>query len=144
MHNPKPVLDHRKKEMASTITAPSTTAPHLLSTPSPLPQSSSSAISPQTPTPQGRDVIASFNYYKDPGDGTLPAPTYVGKPETYERPAETRALLVHDIRGEEGKYALDTVGFQVYGHVSRETAFEDEEEIKKVYYPEIEGILKDA
>ena len=24
------------------------------------------------------DVVAELNYYKDPGDGTLPAPYYVG------------------------------------------------------------------
>ena len=90
-------------------------------------------------------MLAEFNYYKDPGDGSLPAPTYIGKPETYyERPTETRTMVVHDIRGEEDKYTLDKTGFQVYRHVSQETAFQDEEEIKKVYYPEIEDILKSA
>ena len=89
-------------------------------------------------------MLAEFNYYKDPGDGSPPAPSYVGKPETYERPAEARTMVVHDIRGEEDKYTLDKTGFQVYRHVSRETTFQDEEEVKKVYYPEIEDILKSA
>ncbi len=125
--------------MASTITAPSATAPHLLT-------NDYNVQVPQTPAkaPEARDVLTDFNYYKDPGDGSLPAPTYVGKPETYERPVETRRMPVRDIRGEEERYALDTTGFQIYRHVSREGAFEDEEEIKRVYYPEIEGILKDA
>ncbi|KAL2048025.1 hypothetical protein ABVK25_011121 [Lepraria finkii] len=123
--------------MASTITAPSTTTPHLLS-------NDFKAQANQTAL-KGRgahNVVADFNSYKDPGDGSLPAPSYVGKPETYERPAETRAMVVHDIRGEEDKYTLDKTGFQIYRHVSKETAFEDEAEIKRNYYPEVEDILK--
>ena len=126
--------------MASTITAPSTTAPHLLSNNDHEVQTSQS-----TPKgPEAHDVVADFHYYKDPGDGSLPAPSYVGRPETYERPAETRTMVVHDIRGEEDKYSLDKTGFQIYRHVSQESAFEDEAEIERVYYPEIEEILKSA
>lgn len=123
--------------MASTITAPSTIAPHLLS-------NDYEVQANQTPLkgPEGHDVVAEFHYHKDPGDGSPPAPSYVGKPETYERPAETRAMTVYDIRGEEDKYTLDTTGFQIYKHVSQETAFEDDAAIKKSYYPEVEDILK--
>ena len=53
-------------------------------------------------------------------------------------------MVVHDIRGQEDKYRLDTTGFQIYNHISQETAFEDDAEIKKIYYPEIEHILKSA
>lgn len=125
--------------MASTITAPSATAPHLLS--------NDYRVQVGQAIPKGRearDVVAEFNYYKDPGDGSPPAPSYVGKPETYERPAETRTMVVHDIRGEEDRYTLDTTGFEIYEHVSQETAFEDDEEIKKIYYPEVEELLKAA
>ncbi|KAK4694614.1 hypothetical protein P7C71_g2998, partial [Lecanoromycetidae sp. Uapishka_2] len=125
--------------MASTITAPSTTAPHLLRNDYEV-QSHQASLKGR----EGYDVVADFNYYKDPGDGSPPAPSYVGKPETYERPSETRAMVVHDIRGEEDKYTLDRTGFQIFQHVSRETAFADEAEIKENYYPEIEEILKSA
>lgn len=95
-----------------------------------------------TPKPATNDLVAEFNYYKDPGDGSPPAPMIVGKPETYERPAEPRTMLVHNIRGEEDKYSLDSTGFQVHKHVSREKAFEDEAAIKGQYYEEVEEILK--
>ena len=95
-----------------------------------------------TPEPANNDLVAEFNYYKDPGDGSPPAPLIVGKPETYERPAEPRPMLVHNIRGEEDKYSLDGTGFQVLKHVSRERAFEDEVAIKGQYYEEVEDILK--
>ena len=122
--------------MASTTTAPSAVAPHLLN--------NDYEVQNTLKGRETRDVVTDFNYYKDPGDGSLPAPSYVGKPETYERPVETRTMVVHDIRGEEDKYTLDKTGFQIYRHVSQETAFKDDAEIKSVYYPEIEEILKSA
>ena len=85
-----------------------------------------------------------LNYYKDPGDGSEPAPTCVGKPETYERPAEPLDVTVHDIRGEEKKYTLDSTGFQIHGHKSAEKDFVDDAQIKAVYYPETEQLLKDV
>ncbi|KAL8807208.1 MAG: hypothetical protein Q9182_000890 [Xanthomendoza sp. 2 TL-2023] len=121
--------------MASTITAPSATAPHLLQTPKYQTQAGQAAS-------KARDVITDFNYYKDPGDGSLPEPSYIGRPETYERPAQVQTHVVHDIRGEEEKYTLDAKGFQIHKHVSQETAFVDDEQIKNQYYPEIEDILK--
>ena len=127
--------------MASTLSAPSTTAPHLLSS---SPVTTQPAETPAQIPKQPQDVVAQFNYYKDPGDGSKPAPSYVGKPETYERPAEPLNHIVHDIRGSEDKYSLDTTGFQVYKHVSEEKDFIDDEEIKRIYYPEVEQILKAA
>ena len=98
----------------------------------------------KTPQPEKHHVHTSLNYYKDPGDGSLPAPTYVGKPETYERPTQPFDVTVHDIRGEEGKYTLDGQGFQIYKHSSVEKDFLDDEQIKAQYYPEVEQLLKDA
>ncbi|KAL8677003.1 MAG: hypothetical protein Q9186_006538 [Xanthomendoza sp. 1 TL-2023] len=98
----------------------------------------------QSAASKGRDINTEFTYYKDPGDGSPPPLSYVGRPETYKRPVETQTHVVHDIRGEEDVYTLDTKGFQIYKHVCQETAFVDEEQIKRQYYPEIEDILKSA
>ena len=91
-----------------------------------------------------KDVKGVFNYYLDPGDGSKPAPSIVGKPETYERTPKPLTHVAHDIRGTEDQYALDRQGFQIYLHESKEKGFVDDDEIKRVYYPEIEEILKDA
>ena len=88
------------------------------------------------------DVQTKLNYYLD--DGNPPRPTYVGKPETYERPTEPLEVTVHDIRGEEADITLDKKGFQIYPHVSKEKDFTDDEKIKAEYYPEVEQLLKDA
>lgn len=66
------------------------------------------------------------------------------KPQTYERPHATLTAIVHDISGDEGKYTLDSHGFQYVRHESVEKEFEDEEKIKEKYYPEIEQLLKDT
>ncbi|MCJ1466764.1 hypothetical protein MMC07_005384 [Pseudocyphellaria aurata] len=90
------------------------------------------------------DVNTTLNYYKDPPDGGPPPPNIVNKPETYDRPVDTRPVLVHDIRGTEDQYTLDTKGFQIYNHQSVEKDFVDDEQIKRVYYPETERLLKEA
>ena len=131
--------------MTSTLPSTSTTAPHLLQSShhQSLPSISSTVSSAAAKT-KSPDLIAAFNYYKDPGDGSLPAPSYVGKPETYEKPVETIELPVHNIRGEEEKYTLDSHGFQIVRHESGEKEFVDEEAIKEGYYKEVEDILKKA
>jgi hypothetical protein len=93
-------------------------------------------------TKQPRDVVTTVNYFKANEDGSPPAPTYVGKPETYDRPTSPRTVTVHDVRGSEDKFTLDTTGFQVVNHKSEEKDFLDDEHIKSVYYPEIEELLK--
>ncbi|KAL6245345.1 hypothetical protein RBB50_007343 [Rhinocladiella similis] len=89
-------------------------------------------------------VHTALNYYKDPGDGSPPPPSYVGKPETYERPYEPLDVTINDIRGEEGEYTLDKNGFQIFRRESVEKDFVDDEQIKAQYYPETEQLLKDA
>ncbi|KAB5569950.1 hypothetical protein GE09DRAFT_1186049 [Coniochaeta sp. 2T2.1] len=88
------------------------------------------------------DVATTLNYYKD--TGAAPAPTYAGKPETYDRPTEPLDVVVKDITGEESKYTLDSHGFQIYHHESKEKDFLDDDKIKAEYYPEIDQLLKDA
>ena len=66
------------------------------------------------------------------------------KPETYVRPHVAQQVTVHDISGEEGRYTLDSHGFQIYPHESREKDFVDDSQIKAEYYPETEQLLKDA
>ena len=66
------------------------------------------------------------------------------KPETYDRPTEPQNVVVKDITGEESQYTLDSHGFQIYRHQSKEKDFVDDEKIKAEYYPEIDQLLKDA
>ncbi|KAJ9611552.1 hypothetical protein H2200_004736 [Cladophialophora chaetospira] len=94
--------------------------------------------------PAKHDVTAAVHYYKDPNDGSAPAPSYVGKPNTYLRPADTRNVVIHDVAGDEDKYTLDSHGFQYVKHESKEKDFVDDKQIKTEYYLEVEQLLKDS
>lgn len=89
-------------------------------------------------------VFTKLNYYKPNDDGSPPAPAYIGKPETYERPIDPVDVTVNDIKGETDKYTLDGNGFQIYTFPSAEKDFLDDEKIKAEYYPETERLLKEA
>jgi hypothetical protein len=108
-------------------------APHLHTAPSQAP-----------PSFKSHDVTTQLFYYKDPGDGSKPPPNIVGKVDTYERPSESLTHTVKDIRGNESQYALDTHGFQIHVQESQEKDFLDDEQIKAVYYPEVDQLLKDV
>jgi hypothetical protein len=94
--------------------------------------------------PVSQHVHTTLNYYKPSADGSPPTPTYVGKPETYDRPHEPIPVTITDVRGNEKEYTLDKNGFQFYEHISQEKDFLDEEQIKTKYYAETEQLLKDA
>ncbi|VBB74927.1 Putative protein of unknown function [Podospora comata] len=95
--------------------------------------------------PLKHNVHTKFNYYKDPGDGSAPAPYVIGRPETLiERPRVDIDAVVTDITGDESKYTLDSHGFQLYRHESKEKDFSDDDKIKAEYYPEVEQLLKDV
>lgn len=66
----------------------------------------------------------------------------MNNPSSYDRPVHAVNVTVHDIRGSEDQYTLDTTGFQVVKHVSQEKDFLDEERIKSIYYKETEELLK--
>jgi hypothetical protein len=118
------------------------TAPHLLSS---IGNNVTVAdLSKARQVPNGRDVTTTFNYFKDTPDGLPPAPSYSNRPTTYVREYDNRQKLVHDIRGTEDQYTLDTTGFEIYKHESVEKDFLDDEQIKRVYYPEVEELLKKA
>jgi len=131
--------------MATTATQHLPTSEHYsIPTISPAQQYTASSVVENQQRYTPRDVTTKLNYFKDNEDGSPPAPSYVGKPETYERPTSPRTVTIHDIRGSEDKYTLDTTGFQVVKHKSAEKDFIDEDEIKSLYYPEVESILKEA
>lgn len=85
-----------------------------------------------------------LNYFKPNEDGSPPHPTYVDRPETYDRPVEPHPARITDISGNESAYTLDKSGFQIHQHVAREKEFLDDDQIKAIYYPETEQLLKDV
>jgi hypothetical protein len=95
------------------------------------------------PTPSPLPTFAKFNYY-------LPTPeSSQSKPSTDDlelilgnKNQDTRRLPVHDLRGHFNEFELDRNGFQVVKLDSAEKGFEDDERIRRVYYPEIEALVR--
>jgi hypothetical protein len=46
------------------------------------------------------------------------------------------------MRSSRDEFKIDNCGFEMIDHVSGVKNFADEEEIKKVYYPEVKGMIK--
>ena len=88
-------------------------------------------------------VVADINYF--PALGT-PIPTsawkkrYLGIGDEFTRP-----MTIHDVGKSDKTFSLDTNGFQFVKLPSRPrvSAADDEETIKREYYPELEQIAKE-
>ena len=88
-------------------------------------------------------IQAALNYLAATGE----------KPVTYAFPpppgvpwstgqVEEHATVIHDLRPAASEFSLDDVGFRFLSHRSAVRNFWDEEEIKRVYYPESIDLLK--
>lgn len=90
-------------------------------------------------------VQTTFNYWDDPGDGSVPTPIYIGKGRiSNERPHRPHDFVVNDITGAEDEYSLDSHGFQYCFRESREKNFTDDQSIRATYYEDCEQLLKDV
>jgi hypothetical protein len=120
--------------------------------------------------PARHNVRTTLNYYKDPEDGTPPAPFHVAydtnTPDTLtSRPSDLFAVPsisksleqqrglrlttsvevgVTDISGNEDTHTLDSHGFQIVRPESKEKTFLDDESIKSTYYSKMEQLLKEV
>ncbi|KAK8064987.1 methyltransferase-like protein [Apiospora hydei] len=93
---------------------------------------------------KSHDVDAVLHFHKPNEDGSPPEPTYIDRPETYERPTDPRLVRITDVTGRESSFTLDGNGFQFVKNIAEEKDFVDDERIKAVYYPEVETLLKNV
>lgn len=106
-------------------------------------QSTFTTQSSSTNTPKkARDVTTTLNYFVAPADGSAPPPNIAGDAASYNRPVDPHVVTIHDIRGHEEEFTLEKTGFQVVKSKSPEKEFLDDEQIKAVYYPDVEDVLK--
>jgi hypothetical protein len=93
----------------------------------------------------GTGVVADLNYIAESSD----KPVYYA----YEPPAGTprstgkfvaHTVLIRDARQVANVLSLDIQGFRLINHESAVEDFYDQEEVKSVYYPEVERLLKEA
>ncbi|KAI9016866.1 hypothetical protein DFJ74DRAFT_708913 [Hyaloraphidium curvatum] len=91
------------------------------------------------------DRNAELNFWEDKGDGSVPAPLFVGKEVTIDRPLVSKRVRVRDVSGSEGKFGLDNAAFQYRKHSTNcWHTFGDDALIEKEYYKECERVLLEA
>ncbi|KAJ7914268.1 hypothetical protein B0H13DRAFT_1712165 [Mycena leptocephala] len=86
-------------------------------------------------------TTGSLNFAVPPKDGTRAyVNTSVPKDINYTR--ETHEVKIYNLRGNESAATLDTAGFQLYNHPAKHTAFTNDAEVEKEYYPESIELIK--
>jgi hypothetical protein len=55
---------------------------------------------------------------------------------------EAHEVPIWNLRGNESAATLDTAGFQLYNHPAKHTAFTNDADVKKEYYPESMELIK--
>jgi len=92
--------------------------------------------------PDADYVEAELNYIVDDG---IPPVRYVDWPEeehkAHRATYETRRVRIHNGRAAGETFALPTHGFAFVRHETAVKNFFDEDEIRRVYYPEIERLI---
>lgn len=88
-------------------------------------------------------VDAKLNFYLDPSQGGQDS-FAIGTAGAYRRKFDERDIQIHDARGHETDFDLDTHGFQYHKRPTTEKDFTNDEQVKRVAYPETVQLLKDV
>ncbi|KAJ3900480.1 hypothetical protein F5879DRAFT_972625 [Lentinula edodes] len=94
---------------------------------------------------QPSTVPGKLLYFTPPKDGSRPI-TRINEDANYDSrfnwvQAE-HTVPIENIRGKEDSYTLNSAGFQYYQHKSKHTAFSNDEDIEREYYPESVELIK--
>lgn len=94
---------------------------------------------------QPSTVPGKLLYFTPPKDGSRPI-TRINEDANYDSrfnwvQAE-HIVPIENIRGKEDSYTLNSAGFQYYHHKSKHTAFSNDEDIEREYYPESVELIK--
>lgn len=88
-----------------------------------------------------KDIETVISYWKDPSDGSGPDINFDNEILHGHRDEDNRKVLVHDTRGLESKYSLDTNGFACGTLPDRNRPIPNDVTSKVEYYQEIEEYL---
>ena len=88
-------------------------------------------------------IEATLNYLLDTGE--MPV-TYVGVPGGVDTRSsstlDARRVTIRNGRSHADRFTLDRDGFRFVRHDTKVTNFFDEDEVRRVYYPEMEALVK--
>ncbi|KAJ7318143.1 hypothetical protein DFH08DRAFT_892781 [Mycena albidolilacea] len=91
-------------------------------------------------------TTGSLDFFVPPKDGARAYQNINAQVETGIRDRnfslENHQVEIHNLRGNESAATLDTAGFQLFKHPAKHTAFANDTEIEKEYYPESIELIK--
>ena len=88
---------------------------------------------------------ADLNYSVRTGEKPVAASATLGGPiEVRQGQLAADTVTIHDGRAAHKPFSLDREGFQLFPHPTAVVDFFDEDELRRVYYPEVERLVKDA
>jgi hypothetical protein len=89
-------------------------------------------------------VTTFLNYLVDTGEKPVTYSNAPGGPRitTHTGTYEKRSVTIHNGRLNADEFTLEREGFVLVGHETQVTNFYDDEEVRSVYYPEMERLVK--
>ena len=95
---------------------------------------------------RAESVRAELRYIVDTGvkPKTYISPQRSGKPSRREDTVDVREMRIHDGWALVGEANLDREGFELHHQDSKVSDFHDDEEVERVHYPEIAGLIRRA
>lgn len=92
-------------------------------------------------------TIAQLTFMNGPANGDRAFQNINADPKTGLRPSNVirgqKEVVIENLRGKEDLASLDTTGFQLCNRPSKHTAFTDDAEIEREYYPESIDFIKE-
>jgi hypothetical protein len=101
-------------------------------------------MQPAAQTENVVSVAASLNYLIDTGEKPVSASTAPGgaRVTTHTGKYESRSVTINNGRLSRESFSLEREGFVLVNHETKLTNFYDEEEVRTIYYPEMERLVK--
>src|SRR5439155_9979670 len=88
-------------------------------------------------------IEASLNYLADTGDKLVTRVAAPGGRDSRSGgSSETHRVVIHNGRPLADRFEFEREGFRFVDHATEVGNFDDEDEIRRVYYPECEALIK--
>jgi hypothetical protein len=88
------------------------------------------------------EIEATLNYLVNDGVKIFTEASGGGAPDKRGGTTDPRRVVIRNGRPHAGEFVLDRGGFRFVRHDTRVSDFFDEDEIRRVYYPEMEALVK--
>src|SRR5438034_6713292 len=87
-------------------------------------------------------ITATINYTVDTGEKIVTLAAAPGASDVRNSAPDPRRVTMHDGRPEAARFELERDGFRFVRHDTKVADFFDQEQIRRIYYPEMEALVK--